>query len=177
MIEYAGQGHDIVYARASHVLAAGAEVEVLGTANNNATTAINLTGNELANYVTGNAGANVINGGAGSDYLQGRGGADTFAFTTSLGSNNVDQIADFLSGTDKIALDDAIFAGIGGPGGLNSGAFFAGAAAHDSDDRIIYNQATGQLFYDADGNGAGAAVLFGLVDGLPSLTASDFTVI
>jgi serralysin len=177
VIEYAGQGHDIVYARASHTLSAGVEVEVLGTVDNNATTAINLTGNELANYVTGNAGANTIDGGAGSDYLQGRGGADTFAFTTALGPNNVDQIADFVSGTDRIALDDAVFAGMGGPGGLTTTAFFAGAAAHDSDDRIIYNQATGQLFYDADGNGAGAAVLFGLVAGLPNLTAADFTVI
>ena len=177
VVEYAGHGYDIVYARADHTLSAGFEIEVLGTVDNNASTAINLKGNELANYVTGNAGANTIDGGAGSDYLQGRGGADSFAFTTTLGATNVDEIADFVSGTDKIALDDAIFAGIGTPGSFDANAFFAGAAAHDADDRIIYNQATGQLFYDADGNGAGAAVLFGLVAGLPSLAASDFTVI
>ena len=177
VVEYAGHGNDIVYARADHVLSAGFEIEVLGTADNTATTAISLKGNELSNYVTGNAGANTIDGGAGSDYLEGRGGVDSFAFTTALGANNVDQIADFVSGTDKIALDDAIFAGIGTPGSFNANAFFAGAAAHDLDDRIIYNQATGQLLYDADGSGDGAAVLFGLVAGLPNLTAADFTVI
>ena len=177
VVEYAGHGYDIVYARASHTLSAGYEIEVLGTVDNTASTAIDLTGNELSNYVTGNAGANVIDGGAGSDYLQGRGGADSFAFTTALGPNNVDEILDFVSGTDKIALDDAIFAGIGTPGSFDANAFVAGSAAADADDRIIYNQATGQLFYDADGNGAGEAVLFGLVAGLPTLTASDFTVI
>jgi serralysin len=109
--------------------------------------------------------------------LIGLGGADTFAFTSALGANNVDAINDFVSGTDKVALDDAVFTAIGGLGTLNPNAFFAGAAAHDSDDRIIYNSATGQLFYDADGNGAGAAVLFATLQNLPVLTASDFTVI
>ena len=83
---------------ATFALGAGVEIEVLGTVDNFATTAINLTGNELSNYVTGNAGANTINGGAGSDYLEGRGGADSFAFTTTLAPGNVDQIADFSPG-------------------------------------------------------------------------------
>ena len=52
-----------------------------------------------------------------------------------------------------------------------------GSAALDADDRIIYDQTTGLLYYDADGNGAGAAVLFAGVAGLPALTAADFTVI
>jgi len=94
-----------------------------------------------------------------------------------LGGGNVDTIADFAHGTDRIALDDAAFTAIGGPGALNANAFFAGAAAHDADDRIIYDQATGQLFYDADGNGAGAAVLFATLNGAPMITATDFTVI
>ncbi|MEA3012136.1 MAG: hypothetical protein QOD42_681, partial [Sphingomonadales bacterium] len=45
------------------------------------------------------------------------------------------------------------------------------------DDRIVYNQATGQLFYDADGNGAGGAILFATVAGTPTLGVSDFAVI
>ena len=177
VVEYAGHGYDILYAGSDYTLVAGLSIEVLGTVDNNATTALRLTGNELDNYVSGNAGANVIDGGTGSDYLQGRGGADSFAFTTALGGGNVDLIADFLSGTDKIALDDAIFAGIGTPGSFDADAFFAGPAAHDVDDRIIYDQTSGLLYYDADGNGAGAAVLFAGVAGYPNLTASDFTVI
>jgi Ca2+-binding RTX toxin-like protein len=144
---------------------------VLSAISTSATTAINLTGNEFGNALYGNNGANTLNGGAGGDYLQGYGGADMFQFTTALGNGNVDQIADFVSGTDKIALDDAIF------GALGAGAFAFGAQAQDADDRIVYNSATGQLFFDADGNGAGAAVLFATLQPGTALTASDFMVI
>ena len=52
-----------------------------------------------------------------------------------------------------------------------------GTQAQDADDRIVYNSANGQLFFDADGNGAGAAVLFATLNGSPTLAASDFAVI
>ena len=175
--EDAGQGNDIVYARGSFVLGAGMSVEILATADNTASTALNLTGNELANYVTGNAGANVLDGGAGADQLFGRGGADSFAFTSALGNGNVDHILDFMSGgLDRIALDDAVFAGLT-PGALPNGAFALGSSAQEADDRILYNPQTGQLFFDADGSGAGAAVLFAIVTPGTGLSASDFTVI
>jgi serralysin len=93
-----------------------------------------------------------------------------------LGAGNADLILDFVSGTDKIALDDAVFAGLV-PGALPASAFVVGSAAGDADDRIIYNSATGQLFFDADGNGAGAALLFATLNGHPVVAASDFTVI
>jgi len=177
VIEYAGQGYDVLYARASYALVAGLSIEMLATANNLATTAINLTGNELDNFVTGNAGSNLLDGGLGADSLQGRGGNDSFAFTTALGGGNIDAILDFVSNSDKVALDDAIFAGIGTPGSFNANAFFAGTAAHDTDDRIIYDRAAGKLYYDADGSGAGAQILFAIVSGAPVIAASDFQVI
>jgi Ca2+-binding RTX toxin-like protein len=117
-----------------------------------------------------------LNGGAGADTLVGNGGADTFAFTTALGASNVDTIFDFVSGTDKVALGHGVFAALG-VGALSASAFVTGTAAGDSDDRIIYNAATGQLFYDADGNGAGAQVLFATLTGHPAIIASDFLVI
>ena len=53
-----------------------------------------------------------------------------------------------------------------------------GTQAADADDRIIYNQATGALLFDADGSGgASSAVQFATLDGAPIITASDFTVI
>ena len=175
--EDAGQGNDIVYARGSFVLGAGMSVEVLGTVDNSAATSINLTGNELNNYLTGNAGANVLDGGAGADQLFGRGGPDTFAFTSALGNGNVDHILDFMSGgLDRIALDDAVFAGLT-PGALPQGAFAVGSSAQEADDRILYNPQTGQLFFDADGSGAGAAVLFAIVTPGTGLSPSDFMVI
>lgn len=51
------------------------------------------------------------------------------------------------------------------------------SAATTADQRLVYNQSTGQLFFDADGNGAGAAVLFALVVPGTALTTASFEVI
>lgn len=49
--------------------------------------------------------------------------------------------------------------------------------AHDADDRLVYDSGTGKLFYDADGTGAGKAVLLAqLTKGL-KMTSADFLVI
>jgi uncharacterized protein (DUF2141 family) len=177
VFEDAGGGTDTVYATASYTLAAGSSVEQLAARDNGATTALNFTGNEFANTILGNNGANVIDGKGGNDILVGYGGADTFAFTTALGAGNVDGVFGFTTGTDKIALDDAIFTAAGPVGALNANAFVTGTAAADASDRIIYDAATGQLLYDADGNGAGAAVLFATLSPGLTLAASDFQVI
>ena len=177
VVETAGQGADRVFAGTSYTLAAGVEVEMLTTTDNAGTAALNLTGNELANTIFGNAGANILDGKGGADVLVGMAGADSFAFTTALGAGNVDRITDFSSADDTIRLDDAVFTQLGGLGALNPNAFVTGSAAGDANDRIVYDAASGQLFYDADGNGAGAAVLFATLQGAPSLNASDFLVI
>jgi Ca2+-binding RTX toxin-like protein len=175
-IEGTGGGSDQLYTSVSYVLAAGSEIELLSTNDASSTAAIDLTGNQFGQLLLGNDGANVLDGKDGNDNLVGYGGADTFAFTTALGAGNVDNILDFAVGTDKIALDDAVFTGLT-PGALAAGAFVNGTTAGDADDRILYNSATGQIYFDADGNGGGAAVLFATVTAGTILTASDFTVI
>ncbi|WP_442577697.1 hypothetical protein ACSBOB_19230 [Mesorhizobium sp. ASY16-5R] len=51
-------------------------------------------------------------------------------------------------------------------------------AAGDSNDRIIYETDTGELCYDADGNGgAAAAIHFATLSAGLSLTHADFVVI
>ncbi len=176
VFETAAQGNDRVFASVSYTLTAGAEVEIMSTNLHTGTGAIDLTGNELANTIYGNDGANILDGKGGSDTLIGRAGNDLFAFTTTLGGGNVDTILDFVAGSDKLQLDHAVFTGLG-LGGLGPNAFVVGTQAGDGDDRIIYNQATGQLFFDADGNGAGAAVQFATLSGAPVISASDFQVI
>jgi Ca2+-binding RTX toxin-like protein len=171
--EAPGEGADRVAASVSYALAAGAEIELLEAVTPSATDAMNLIGNGIANVVSGNNGANLLDGKGGNDLLAGYGGADIFAFTTALGAGNVDRIADFAFGTDRILLDGAVFAGLA-PGPLAAGAFVIGSQAGDADDRIVYDPATGQLFFDADGNGAAAQVQFATLDGHPTLTASDF---
>jgi Ca2+-binding RTX toxin-like protein len=178
VLEEAGGGADLIYTSVSYTLGAASQVETLSTVSHAATTAINLTGNGINNTIFGNAGANVIDGKGGNDTLIGLGGADTFAFTTPLGPGNVDLITDFAVGIDKIQL-----AGVAGEpfaalasGTLRAGTLVIGAAALDADDYLLYNSATGALLYDADGNGAGAAVQFAtLATGL-GLTGADFMV-
>jgi Ca2+-binding RTX toxin-like protein len=179
VLEYAGGGYDAVYVAglSAYTLQEGYEIELLSVIDPSATNAVNLTGNSLSNTLYGGAGANVLDGKGGADTLVGLAGADIFAFTTFLGGTNADLLTGFEHNNDKIALDDAIFSGIGGLGALGANAFVAGTAAQDADDRIIYNQANGQLLFDADGSGAGAAVLFATIQGAPTLSASDFQVI
>ena len=111
---------DTVYTSVDYVLNAGAQVETISTVWQLADDDIDITGNEFGGgqRLIGNFGSNVLDGKGGADLLIGLGGADTFAFTTALGSGNVDSIADFEAGIDTIALDDAIFTALP-PGDLD----------------------------------------------------------
>ena len=75
-VEAAAGGSDRVFAAVSFVLEAGSEVEIVGTINQAVTTAINLTGNALAQSVVGNAGANTLDSGGGGDTMLGFAGND-----------------------------------------------------------------------------------------------------
>jgi len=177
VFESAGGGSDRVLASTSYTLAAGAEVEKLTTTDNFGTGAIDLTGNGAGQAIYGNDGANVLDGKGGIDDLIGAGGADIFAFTTAIGpgTGNVDTIHDFVSGVDRISLDDAVFTAIA-PGTLSASAFVLGTAAQDADDRILYDAGSGHLLYDADGSGAGTALLFATLTGGPAIVAADIFV-
>lgn len=175
IVEATDQGNDRVSTAVSFVLTAGAEIETLTTTAFGGSGAIDLTGNAFGQAITGNAGANRIDGGGGSDTLRGGGGADTFVFSTALGAGNVDTILDFNAAADTIALDDAVFTTLSA-GVLDAGAFHVGSAASTAGHRIVYDNASGALSYDADGNGAGEAVRFAtLATGL-AMTSADFLV-
>ena len=92
-------------------------------------------------------------------------------------ATNVDTILDFSVLDDTILLENAIFAKLTTTGTLNSGFFRVGSAAADADDYIIYNNSTGALFYDADGNGAGAAIQFAKLSAGLALTHDNFVVV
>jgi serralysin len=176
VFEGAGLGTDRVFASVSYTLAASMHVETMSTTDSAGVNAINLTGNELANSLIGNAGSNVLDGKGGNDTLNASGGTDTFRFTTALGAGNVDAIQGFVVADDTIEIDNAVFTGLAG-GALAAGAFRIGAAAADADDRIIYNSVAGTLLFDADGNGAGAAVQFATISVGLAMTSADFIVI
>jgi phospholipase/lecithinase/hemolysin len=177
VVEGPGGGNDRIYAAVSYRLADGSSIETLSTTNSSGTAAINLTGNGLAQTIIGNAGANRLDGKGGTDTLYGKAGADVFVFTTALGSGNVDRIGDFTAGKDSIRLENAVFTGLPA-GALATGAFRTGTAALDADDRIIFDPVARKLYFDKDGTGAAAPVLFATVAGDDlNLSALNFVVV
>ena len=165
----------------------------------------NVTGSALADTLTGDSGANILSGGGGNDLLNGGSGddiliggsgvdtptggtgSDKFAF---LSLNDVlsggDTIADLLSGTDKLVFARDGFSALGGTGGtlasptpLSASEFVANATGtpQDNNDHLIYNTTTHQLSYDADGNGAGGAVVVATFSNGVTLTAPDISTI
>ena len=139
--------------------------------------AMDLIGNEFANRLYGNAGVNILDGKGGNDLLTGGGGKDAFLFTTAPnGSTNVDTIKDFKPIDDTISLSHLAFQGLA-VGSLPPGALGLGTSATQADDRIIYDKATGWLYFDQDGSGnIYAPIHFATVTAGVNLTAADFIV-
>jgi Ca2+-binding RTX toxin-like protein len=138
-----------------------------------------VTGDAGANSLTGTTGNDQLYGNAGNDSLSGGGGNDQFVFNTALNAGtNVDTITDFSRGADQVLLDHLIFTALG-VGNLAAGSFVAeaGAIAHDGNDVILYDTTTGNLSYDPDGTGAGAATLFANLATHPAIVAGDLAVI
>ena len=199
-IEYANQGTDTVLTPESFFWQANIEILTLtgsGNAdgfgdgannvmngNSGANTLLGYGGNDSLSggvgmdNLSGGDGNDTLNGGLDSDLLNGGGGADVFIFNSALGPTNIDKITDFSVVDDTIWLDRSIFSAIANTGALTAGAFNIGAAASEADDRIIFNSLTGGLFYDADGNGKGAAIQLATMTGMVGkLSAADFVMI
>ena len=203
-VEEANQGTDLVQSSVTYTLQEHVEnLTLTGTAS------INGTGNSLANRIIGNAGANTLEGGdgndtleggagndtllggdgvdiliggLGSDLLAGGSGADVFRFNQALGSTNIDRINDFLSGVDRLELDDAIFKKLQGDTNLSDNFIsgVTGVKALDSNDHLIFNTSTGELYYDADGSGSGSMIKFAVLVGdnsIPALSVNDFAIV
>jgi Ca2+-binding RTX toxin-like protein len=134
-------------------------------------------GNDL---LKGGAGNDLIYGGVGNDKLYGNAGKDAFVFDTKPNkTTNKDTIVDFSVRDDTIRIDNAVFTKVGSNGTLKLSAFWSSTSgkAHDSNDRIIYDKDGGQLYYDADGSGKGAAVQIAQLSKNLATTYKDFYVI
>jgi Ca2+-binding RTX toxin-like protein len=133
------------------------------------------TGNDT---LYGDDGNSLLSGGLGHDsLLAGIGATDRILFNTAPGAANSDVIVNFEANVDMVLLDNDVFVAIGPVGGLAAGRFVVGAAAADAGDRIIYDDATGNLWYDKDGTGGSAARLIATMAGGLALTAADFAII
>jgi Ca2+-binding RTX toxin-like protein len=140
---------------------------------------------------SGDSGANILAGGSGDDRLSGRGGNDTligldgadrFVFESAPGTANADRIEDFASGTDRLLFENRFFTALGGARDWRDGdpRFHAAPGAtsgHDSNDRLVYDTSTGNLYYDPNGSAPGGVRLVATLADAPALAASDITVI
>lgn len=130
-------------------------------------------GNDI---LSGGSGNDTLVGGGGRDVLIGGAGADAFVFNLAATSVNVDTINDFNVAADTIRLASNVFSALP-RGSLSSASFSLGATATTAGHRMIYNDESGDLYYDFDGSGAGAAVLVAHLQSGLALTADDFFVI
>lgn len=136
-------------------------------------------GNDLFYGIDGN---DFIYGGQGTDTLQGGAGDDSFLFTTLLDCGDV--ISDFSNVTgnnDTIRITASAFGGGLVAGALSSAQFVLRSADHnalDSNDRFIFNATDKTLWFDADGNGAGGAIMVAnLQNTAANLTSADILLV
>jgi Ca2+-binding RTX toxin-like protein len=186
IFEGSNQGIDTVRSSTSHILDDNVENLVL-------TGAFNLkgTGNNLNNQITGNSGKNILIGREGNDTLTGGVGNDRFLFDRALPDAGVDTINDFVVGSEQILIDKSIFSALETSSGgallatdfrlisVNNAAEPVIAAT--SSEEIIYNRATGNLFYNTNGAAAGFGAgggQFATIVGSPdNLSTGDFFIV
>ena len=135
-----------------------------------------------ADTITGGTTNDVLGAGVGTDYLSGGSGADQFVFNRKdkFGAKGADRITDFnpsegdqlvVSSTALPGLKSATFAIATTPAQLLS--------LQTSSSNLIYYQPTGELFYDQNGTkkGFGKGGLFSVLEGAPTLTASNLGIL
>ena len=144
-------------------------------------------GNDTLN---GEAGDDFLNGDIGNDILSGGSGSDQFVFDSGVvfaASSGVDRITDFSVSADRIVLDKTTFTALTTVAGstLNASEFAVvnsainGASlAGSSVARIVFNSATGDLFYNQDGSvsGLGSGGRYATLTGITSLATTSFLV-
>ncbi|MBG0748687.1 MAG: Ig-like domain-containing protein, partial [Planktothrix agardhii KL2] len=166
--ELASQGTDLIQSSVTYTLPANVEDLTL-----TGTTAINGTGNTVANIITGNTANNILNGGTGNDNLIGGSGTDQL-----LGSDGNDS----LSGD---AGNDTLTGGLGADKFIynTNAAFTTTAVGVDTitdfnisqTDQIVLDKTTFTSISSAAGTGFSVASEFAKVtsDALAATSAAD----
>ncbi|MEH2280215.1 MAG: calcium-binding protein [Nostoc sp.] len=165
----------------------GGNDTIIGGAGNDSLSAAVNSGNNL---LSGDDGNDILTGGRGNDSLYGGTGTDTFVFNSYYGS--VDTIYDFNATNDLIQVSAAGFDEelslaseftIVTSARLSIGSLFAnqftiGTSATTSNQRFIYDNITGALYFDADGSaGEFTQVKFAELLGSVTLTENNFVVV
>ncbi|KGM50591.1 calcium-binding protein [Pseudooceanicola atlanticus] len=181
VIEAADEGIDTVLAFRSYAMEAHVEKLFMQTVytKDGDPAIFNGIGNALDNTIVGTPFDNFVIGREGRDTLKGQGGADSFVFDRAIGASNVDRIIDFNTNSanegDRLLMKSSEFGGMT-TGSLGASAFVTGTVAADASDRFIFDQAAGQLWFDADGSGGAEKVLVATFEQNATVSASDIEI-
>ena len=137
---------------------------------------LNISGTAYDDNIVGSNGNDTLSGGnGGNDTLYGGNGTDTFIFNSY--NESVDSLYDFNATNEVIQVLANGFGGLS-PGSLFATQFTIGTSATTSEERFIYNSATGALFFDQDGSASGfTQVKFAQLSAGLSLTENNFVVV
>jgi Ca2+-binding RTX toxin-like protein len=178
VVEAADQGDDSVRSTVDFVLGNNVEnLELMGFA-------VKGIGNNFANVIDGNGENNILRGNDGNDVLTGKGGsdrmfggADADIFVFGAPGSGVDSVMDWSF------LDNDRFAVFGSDYGLAPGSFdpdrfdYKGHEAPTAPQgRFLWEDETGRLFWDADGNSATSDSLIAKITTTTTLSGTDFLV-
>ncbi|MBN4004112.1 FG-GAP-like repeat-containing protein [Nostoc sp. LPT] len=146
---------------------------LLGGDGNDSLSASNASGN---NTLYGGNGNDILTGGNGNDSLTGGFGTDTFVFNSY--NEGVDRLYDFNASNELIQISATGFGGGLSKGSLFANQFTLGTSATTSNQRFIYDNITGGLYFDQDGSAAGfTQVKFAQLSTGLSLTENNFVVV
>jgi G8 domain/PKD domain/RTX calcium-binding nonapeptide repeat (4 copies) len=126
--------------------------------------------------VQGKAGDDTLNGNGGKNYLTGGIGRDVFQFGSEHTLAGIDYVTDFIKGVDRIVLSRGTF------GEIQRGDVTIVSTDKQTDscqEPIVYSQATGSLYFNANGAqpGYGVGGKFAIVNSNQPLSVNDFQII
>ena len=126
-------------------------------------------GNDL---LEGNSGDDTLIGGDGDDILTGGLGSDQFTFTKI--SDYLDIITDFAPNNDQLVFSASGFdPNLVSGSSIDESQFTVGTIATNIDQRFIYDNSKGNLFFDPDGSGAVTQTLVANLNDNPTLAHHD----
>lgn len=160
---FGGSGNDVIYGGSGND-------DLFGETNDD-----QLLGGTGTDRLFGSSGNDTLKGGLGADALDGSTGGDKIWFdAVAEGGDTLTYFSSF---------DDLVFKS-SGFGNLTKGALAANrfwanttGAAHDADDRFIYDTDSFAVYYDADGTGAQAGVKMLTISTAYAMTAADFLIV
>jgi serralysin len=134
-----------------------------------------LFGGTGVDRLNGGTGDDTLDGGPGLDNLTGGPGKDTFVFSSAL-ANSSDVITDYTVADDTILISKSLVGNL--PAGSLAANRFKNTALGNisSEDRIIYESATGKLFFDSNGSGVGGRVLIATLPAGLAMVAGEIKI-